>query len=237
MFDSKTVPYININAVEHNDIEVRHYEDQDDYLLLNNGMQWMTFHRPSLKQVKEMYSQYDMAHGRVLLTGFGFGLLASWIASKPEVKSVTVVELYKDVVDVFLLNNKLSDKIEIVFCDASKYITNEHYDCVFLDHYEQQNPSWMFTNMVKISNNIPNHYVFWSWSLEEKMLINYPHVDYFKNISDAMFENLVDFTDTYIYLKNNILKIDTLPELNSDKINEYIYTYYDKAECLSLILN
>lgn len=193
----------------------------------------MTLDPSSNKQIKEFYSQYDMAHGNVLLTGFGFGILSSWIASKPNVESVTVVEISEDVVNVFLKNNSISDKIKIIIDDASKYKDENTYDCLFLDHYETQNDFWFVKDLKRISKNIPNHKIFWSWSLEDKALKNfYGYKEFYidKIIEDGKDSYMKIFYDSYINFKNNILNIDTLPDLDPEKITKYLLYYYDKLD-------
>lgn len=223
MFDLSTFPDIVVKDLEHidNDSHINIVSGGHGFLhytLYNKGIQWMTWNTFSNKQIKEFYSQYDLAHGKVLLTGFGFGFLASWIASKPDVESVTVIEISKPIVDIFLLNNELSKKINIIYDDASKYKTDEYFDCLFLDHYEFQYLGWILKDVKQICSNIPNHKTFWFWSLEERLS---------KSKLNLLGEKYIDFYPDYKDFKK-ILNIDSLPELNKEKINEYVYTYYDK---------
>jgi hypothetical protein len=36
-----------------------------------------------------------------------------------------------------------------------------------------------------------------------------------------------NFSEQWNFFKNEIIKVDTLPDLSDDKLNEYIYTYAD----------
>ena len=111
MFDLRTVPEVVIKAITYNDVDiVKDLNRPNTYRLFNKGLQWNLLDRYTNKQIKEMYSSYDMAYGDVIISGFGFGILACWLASKPEVTSVTVLEVSQDVYDVFLMNNELPDK-------------------------------------------------------------------------------------------------------------------------------
>jgi spermidine synthase len=106
MFDLKTVPQVVIKEISYNDIDiVLDPTRPKTYRLLNKGNQWMMFDKYTNKELKEFYSQYDMAYGDVLVSGLGFGALSCWLASKPEVTSVTVLEISQDVYDIFLMNN------------------------------------------------------------------------------------------------------------------------------------
>lgn len=96
-------------------------EYKNMYRLYIGAKQWMALDMNNKNEINEFYSSYDLSYGDVLLSGLGFGILAQWIASKPEVKSVTVVEFSQDVVDMFLKNNKLHEKIKLVVEDIGLY--------------------------------------------------------------------------------------------------------------------
>lgn len=229
MFDLGTVPNIIIKEISYNDIDIVQTKDMPkEFLLYNKGIRWMVLDQYSNKQIKEMYSQYDMAYGDVLITGFGFGVLANWIASKPEVTSVTVLEISKDIYDVYLKNNFLSDKVNVIITDASNYKTDQHYDCLFLDHYEYQLHNWVFRDMEKVAKNIPNHNVFWGWSLEVRFIEAMS--DLKNSILEAtmLYNNSLNFYDLYEEFRSKKLNIPTLPKLNKSKLNEYVYTYFDR---------
>lgn len=228
MFDLNSVPNVVIKQMTHKDIDIvknSHYKSPK-YGLFNKGVQWMMLDQNTNKEIKEFYSQYDMAYGDVLLTGFGFGILASWLASKPEVKSVTVIEISQDIVDIFLMNNTLSPKINIIVADASKYETSQHYDCLFLDHYETQYEDWVLRDAKQVSSRIPNHDLFWFWSLEER-------IHFVRNIITN--QKYIDFESHYNNFKK-VLNISSLPDLDREKINTYIYTYFNKIEHLNKVL-
>jgi hypothetical protein len=228
MFNLDTVPEVNIKESTYGSINVIYNKERFTYLLYNDGIQWMGFDRHSNKEIKEMYSSYDLAYGNVLISGLGFGILALWLASKPEVKSITVAEVSEDVVGLFLKNNTLPDKIKIIVQDISKYTTKEKYDCIFLDHYEDQPYMWRLENMKKIVKAIPNHTIFWAWALEAMYCF------YSYGLSKELLEgpflyyNNVDFSTNWEKFKSETLNISTCPNLSPKKINEYVYTYYDR---------
>ena len=106
--------------------------------VLENGREWMTLMpnetvttRPAL----------DAAHGRVLTFGLGLGYFAYMAARKPEVESVTVVDIGADAIALFEQNllpqMECGDKIKIVHADAFAF-AEQHYprgefDFVFAD--------------------------------------------------------------------------------------------------------
>lgn len=229
MFDLKKVPEVVIKEISYKDIDIVKLPDRPKtYTLLNRGNEWMWFDMYTNKEIKELYSSYDMAYGDVIISGFGFGILACWLASKPEVTSVTVLEISKDVYDIFLMNNKLPDKVNVIITDASEYKTDRKFDCLFLDHYEQNSIDWVFRDVKKIVKNLPNHKILWFWSLEEKYAQVMFNIKRDELIQTFLWHNYTDFYFKYREFKNDILKIKTLPELSSDKFNNYIYTYCDR---------
>jgi hypothetical protein len=228
MFNLDTVPEVIIKTINYNNIDiVRDSVRPETYVLFNKGLQWMNFDKYTNKELKEQYSHYDMAYGDVLISGFGFGLAACWLASKPEVKSVTVLEISQDVYDIFLLNNKLPNNVSVIITDASEYKTDKHFDCVFLDHYEKENFDWVVRNMRKIVSNIPNHDLFWFWPFEQRYATVAYGIERF-NTSTTLWDTYIDFYKEYDHFKKNVLQIPTLPNLSKDKINEYVYTFSDR---------
>jgi hypothetical protein len=233
MFDLNTVPKIVVKEISYKDIDIAlekigQVYKPNRYFLYNRGSRWMVLDAYTNKEIKEMYSMYDMAQGDVMLTGFGFGILAAWIATKPEVTSVTVLEVSQDIVDIFLLNNTMPEKVNVIITDASSYTTDKHYDCLFLDHYEHQYSDWLFRNVKQISKNIPNHDILWFWSLESRSLEAVSDLNDNSLAFKIMPQGFTDLYPMYQSFKTHILDVATLPELDKFKFNEYAYTYFDK---------
>jgi hypothetical protein len=233
MFDLNTVPKIVVQEISYNDIDIALMKigqkyDPYKYYLYNRGNRWMILDTYVNKELKEMYSMYDMARGDVLLTGFGFGVLAAWIASKPEVTSVTVLEISQDIIDIFLINNSMPEKVNVIVTDATAYTTDRHYDCLFLDHYEHTYFNWMFRNVEQIAKNIPNHDVLWFWSLEIRSLEAVTDLTEHIIVNQKIPQGYIDFYPMYEAFKTHIINVPTLPELDKFKFNEYAYTYFDK---------
>jgi hypothetical protein len=145
--------------------EITFNPEADHYRLFYNGIPWMVTDKNHHFTKNSIYSQYDLAHGDVLLTGLGFGLLAVAISQKENVSSVTVLELNSDVIDAFLKSNQLNNKITIISGDARTYTTDLKYDCLLPDHYEHQPPSWILQDMANIFKRI-NTETYWPWGVE-----------------------------------------------------------------------
>lgn len=216
MFDIKTVPKVAIRAGTSGNVEI--IKRNSAYVLLMNDKQYMVAKTNTDTEIRELYSSYDLAKGDVLITGFGFGILALWLASKPEVASVKVLDISQDVVDLFLRNNKLPDKVSVEIVDAKNYKTDKFYDCILLDHFQDTVPPTP-EELQQISRNIPNHSLMWFWSLENRLLVechleelragNYCQVD--------PTQHWEEFKQRY-----NI----KLPELSKEKLSEYVGTWF-----------
>ena len=221
MYNIKTVPEFNIKAGKKNSVEIVALEN--NFTLYNNNQQWMTYNKLDNQSIKEQYSMYDQAYGDVLISGLGFGILLLWLSSKPEVKSITCIDISQDVIDLFLDSNKINDKITIINADASTYDTEIHYDCIFLDHYEEQEGSWILEDMKKFTERI-SHDVFWAWPLEQAYMFKMYGLSFsgenhiLKNIIKSFnySEKWDQFVETYF--PNNT----HLRSINKEKVDEYI---------------
>lgn len=106
--------------------------------VLENGREWMTL-MPN--ETVTTLPAVERARGKVLTYGLGLGYFAYMASCKPEVTSVTVVDISPDVITLFrehiLPQFPFKDKINIVMSDAFEYAENvmpsEKYDYVFAD--------------------------------------------------------------------------------------------------------
>jgi spermidine synthase len=198
MFDIKSVPKIVIREGSIGSTKIT--KSGNHYELLTNDERWMLVNTTSKQELNEFYSSYDLAEGNVLLSGFGFGILPQWIASKESVKSVTVVELNQEVIDLFLLHNSLNPKIKIVVSDIRNYHDDTLYDWAIFDHYEAARvPTKQDFDL--LSNNL-NFKNLWFWSLEDK-LENYTSWSSFKSDYSSKLPDL-DISKLERYM--NLLK-------------------------------
>lgn len=228
MYDSKTIPKVVIKEDSRNNVDIQKitYGPNEIYFLYLNGRQENTLNVKQNKQVKEQYSSYDLAYGNVLCSGLGFGVLPLWIAKKSEVKSVKIIEISQDIIDIFLENNELPKNVTIECADMETYKTDEQYDCLLLDHYEGNANNWKIRSIQNITKNIPNHNLLWFWSIEDVYVQKCFNIIAEVNNPD-FFQNEKDFSSKWKTFKKDILKVETIPNLNEEKINEYIYTYID----------
>lgn len=222
MFDKSTIPKITIKSAKSGEFEIT--QKGQSFYLLNNDAQLMQFNLKTLREYKEQYACYDLAYGDVLITGLGFGMLATWLAAKPEVTSVTVLEFSQEVIDLFASSNPATDKITIELGDAKTYATNNKFDCIFLDHFPDHSDKPIYEEVLSISKNIPNHNVLWFWSLEQWYLKNYYGFDYILFVTNPPDLEPLDLYKQWQRFKSDI-SVSTIPKLDAVKVKEYIYTY------------
>ncbi len=105
--------------------------------VLENGREWMTLLPNETVTTKPAI---DAARGRVLTFGMGLGYFAFHAASKPEVTSVTVVDISEDVLALFrelvLPQIPNAHKIQLVCRDAFDFAEQDmagNFDFVFAD--------------------------------------------------------------------------------------------------------
>jgi len=75
------------------------------------------------------------ANGDVLIAGLGLGLIILAIQDKPEVKSITIVEISEELKDFILeeLEEHLNYKVKIVISDINTFEPSQKYDVIYFD--------------------------------------------------------------------------------------------------------
>jgi len=218
-----------IKPYDKNGIKVQlfldHPNDVSYWQLTMNGVQWMTLDETHSTS-SQFYSHYKLAKGHVICTGLGFGTREQWIASKPEVTKVTVLEKFKEVINYHKdIGTKWSDKIEIINCDANDYKGN--CDFLSIDHYEFNDALNLLSSIKKVCNNITCEYA-WFWMLESWIRlgciidnIENPNIIP-KKIHYGGKEN--DIPENYSKIKTYFEHIN-LPNLNKEQLTKFIEMY------------
>lgn len=221
-FNKDTVPLVKIKTGTWGNVEIT---GNENYFFLNHsGSVWHQYTIPNMREYSEQWSSYDLAYGDVLLTGFGFGQIATWLASKPEVKSITVIEVSQDVVDAFLESNTMPDNVTVVITDANTFNTDKKYDCVIFDHIPNGSFEASFYKELATIGKRFSHDLFWFWSIEHYYIqfyygITEKHIKIY-NIDYSQF----DFGRSWEKLRF-VLDMPTIPSLPKSKIDSYINSY------------
>lgn len=116
--------------------DVRVYQDDyDTYLELGPAHTLWTL----ASEVTDYEEQIgNESFGDVLEIGLGLGVASKYMLSLEKVKSLTTIEINKNVIKVFnYLNIKLDEKHTIINSSGLDYVknTNEKFDFIFLDYY------------------------------------------------------------------------------------------------------
>lgn len=218
--DLNTIPRINISEGIWGDVSI--IRDGNSLQLFHSGEMWHGLNTKNQREIYEQWSSYDLAYGDVLLSGFGFGYTAVWVASKPEVKSVTVIEKSSDVISAYLSNNDIPSNVTVVIDDINTYQSNSKYDCVIFDHFNYLKEEEFYKKLCKLGKEIP-HDLFWFWSIEVYHLVsNYGILP--QEILTKDFSTF-DFSTKWEELRSN-LDMPTIPSLSKDKIDSYVNTYF-----------
>lgn len=125
------------------------------------------------------FSEYDLAYGHVLMTGLGMNLLPNWIATKPEVSKITVIENNVHLIDYIKEYGHIDNKIEIIHLDANHY--SGSCDVYFCDHNFGESYSYDEKSIGFINNLLNSINCDRVWNQRILDLCNYDY-DSYKNL-------------------------------------------------------
>jgi hypothetical protein len=226
LYNAESVPSFFIKEGSSGNIKI--VDKGKGFILYENNKFWMNSLKKNDSAIKQLYSSYDLAYGNVIISGLGFGILALWLCNKPDVVSVTVIEFSEDVIKLFKDSNSIPDKLNTVNMDIRNYNTDTEYDAILLDHYETESFDFILDDIQKISSKI-KHKNMWAWPLEEMYLFKM-----YANENHRVVHDLVDKCDKdFSLLWNDFVdtffpKEEMLKNISNQKLNEYIYTYFNK---------
>lgn len=113
-------------------------------------------------EIKELSEQInDLPRGNCLEIGLGLGIASKYILSKPEVSSLTTVEINPDVIAVQKMVNEIDDpRHTIINANGLDFIiqSDDKYDFIFFDHYSiiDEDTLEMLDTYTKVSKRILN---------------------------------------------------------------------------------
>ena len=136
--------------------------------ILEGGNEWMTLTPVDIDTCDEAIAG---SHGKVLTYGLGLGYFAYMASEKPEVDSVTVVEISDEAICLFekhiLPQMPNGHKIRIVKSDGLKYaseaMAKENFDVVFVDTWRDASDGTpMYKSMKPYEDDNPNtKFYYW----------------------------------------------------------------------------
>lgn len=173
------------------------------------------------------------AYGNVLLIGCGIGYAAYMLSRKDDVKSITIIDSSRDVLDLFinylLPQFKNQEKIRVINDDGIDFLKENNlnsFDYINVDiWYDVYDMIYPYLECLEIEKANPNvHFSYW---LEEELKENIQ-----RNILGAISDfQIIDMLASRIG-KNvvEILKPHTYGEIydlvNIKNIREFLYSWY-----------
>jgi spermidine synthase len=88
---------------------------------------------------KSNHEFYQHARGDLLMGGLGLGMVLLAVQDKPEVNSVTVVEIEQEIIDLILPELPLNSKVNVVQGDIVRFATNHLFDTIYFDIWSEVN--------------------------------------------------------------------------------------------------
>ena len=150
-------------------IELGFFTERFDFLsILEDKNEWMTLTPIDVDTVTDAIAA---ARGKVVTFGLGLGYYTYMAARRPEVSSVTVVEIDENAISLFknhiLPRLECRDKIKIVHMDAFEYaervMPGEHFDFAFVDTWrDASDGAPMYLKMKKCeAKNKNTEFSYW----------------------------------------------------------------------------
>ena len=128
------------------------------YLALTEGNNvWMSLNPNEIETMKPYIKK---GKGNVLVLGLGMGYVSYMMSLKDEVKSITIIEKDKEIIELFkkaLLPQFVNkNKIKIIEDDAISYLNkNNKYDYIFADlWHDPEDGLSLFVQLKRINKNI-----------------------------------------------------------------------------------
>lgn len=138
---------------------------------------WMS---PAISEIDSMNDGYQAGYGNCLTFGLGIGVLPYLWLLKDEVKSVTIVEVNKDIIDLFdkyIRPQFPTDKeLKIIHGDAFEYYYKEflhQFDYVYVDFWESTEDGLDFYTKLMEKKVSPPNIGFW---IEDSILQDVKYV-------------------------------------------------------------
>ena len=95
----------------------------------------------------------EKAHGDILIAGLGIGMIILPLQDKEAVKSITIIEKSKDIIDMITSQIKFHNNVSIINDDIFNYKpTNRKYDCIYIDIWNYVNSDVYNEEMKPLKN-------------------------------------------------------------------------------------
>jgi spermidine synthase len=121
----------------------KRFEKYGDSLIV--GKEYVILYDKSQSKVMMTNNEFEMitnqkfidnAKGDVIIFGLGIGLILYPLLQDDGIKSITIIEVDKDLIDEtfpIILNSDTKSKLSIINCDAFQYEDDKKYDTIYFD--------------------------------------------------------------------------------------------------------
>ena len=209
---------------------IGYFDEEYKYIALSsNDDIWMLI---TPHEINTMKDAVNKAYGNVITFGLGLGYFAYMCSIKDNVKSVTIIEKDKNIIELFnkhiLPQFKCKDKITIIESDAIEYLKRKSfdYDYAFVDLWRDIDdglPLYVLTNKLALRHP-KTTFDYW---IEDSMIAVLKRC-----LINIIYNNIYNeeiFDDNYYYYLlskfNDALKdykIDTVSDINKLLSKEFI---------------
>lgn len=209
---------------------IGYFDEEYKYIALSsNDDIWMLI---TPHEINTMKDAVNKAYGNVVTFGLGLGYFAYMCSIKDNVKSVTIIEKDKNIIELFnkhiLPQFKYKDKIIIIESDAIEYLKRKSfdYDYAFVDLWRDIDdglPLYVLTNKLALRHP-KTTFDYW---IEDSMIAVLKRC-----LINIIYNNIYNeeiFDDNYYYYLLNKFndalkdyKIDTVSDINKLLSKEFI---------------
>ena len=122
-------------------------EPQDTYTILSHNGEYIM--QDTTREYREHEKFLNDAHGDVFIGGLGLGMVNESLMNNPNVKSITIIEKYQEVIDLVWEHCPKNEKIRLVHADIYEWQPDSKWDIGWFD-------SWCGENQHKEYKKIMN---------------------------------------------------------------------------------
>lgn len=186
--------------------KLRFFDKETKFLTITEDNEtWMSI---TPNEIHTMDKAVKEAHGKVLALGLGLGYFPYMVSNKVEVESVTVIELNREIIDLFNKSIKpmINNKVKIINDDGYKHLKEyqNKYDYIFVDTYH--NPVDGLQDYKRFLDcNVKKEHFIW---LENSI------IQYARRILISLMEESLNQVDEKIYLN---------PRTDEDRLYTALY--------------
>lgn len=232
---------ISINDTYCEISNIGYFKERFSYLALYEKQNiWMSLNP---NEINTMKPYIEKAKGNVLVLGLGLGYYPFMISLKDDVKSITIIEKDKTIIDLFdeniFPNFPNKEKIKVVYDDAFKYLekhkNNHEFDYVFADIWHNPEDGLpLFSKIAKYEKeyNIPfDYWLFESIIAMARRCLITIMIEHFEGFTDLNYRNAQNEIDRMInelYFKTKEVTLNSMEDIERFLRTSNIYALLRK---------